>query len=398
MSVQSLREHWTLDPELTFLNHGSFGACPRVVLEAQAELRAHLEENPVRFFVHELEERTAQARAALAGFVGASPEDLGFVRNATSGVNAVLRSLRFEPGDELLITDHGYNACNNTVRFVAERAGASVVVAKLPFPLTSSDEVVDAILAAVTDKTRLALIDHVTSSTGLVLPIHAIVDELHRRGVDTLVDGAHAPGQLDLDVASVGAAYYTANLHKWVCAPKGAAMLWVRSDRQEGLHPATISHGWNSPRPRKRFLEEIDWQGTDDPTSYLCVPTAITHVGSLVDGGWPEVRRRTHALVRQARDTLCAALEVEAPAPDDMVGTMAAVPLPDGAPPTPEGALWWDPLQRRLLEEHRIAVPIPVWPAPPKRLVRISAFLHNEAADYDRLVEALTLELRRGTG
>lgn len=392
-----LRSHWALDPELTFLNHGSFGACPTAVLEAQSALRAEMERDPIRFFVHELEGRIEAARAAVAGFVGASPDDLGFVRNASAGVNAVLRSLRFEAGDELLITDQGYNACNNAARFVAERAGAKVVVAKIPFPLASSDEVVDAITAAVTDRTRLAIVDHVTSPTGLVLPIDAIVDELHRRGVDTLVDGAHAPGQLDLDVAAIGAAYYTANFHKWVCAPKGAAMLWVRPDRQDEIHPAVISHGWSSPRPRKRFLEEIDWQGTDDPTSYLCVPKAIAHVGSLVDGGWSAIRRKNRALALEARDLLAESLDVAPPAPDDMIGAMAALPLPDGAPRAPEGALYFDPLQRILLEEHRVAVPISVWPASPHRLVRVSAFLHNERGDYARLAEALTLALRRGT-
>ena len=198
-----MRHHWLLDPEIRFLNHGSFGACPRAVLERQSELRARLEAEPVRFFVHELEDLLDEARSRVAEFVGARPEDLGFVRNATSGVNAVLRSLSLRPGDELLLTDHGYNACRNVAEFVAERAGARVVVASIPFPLASEDEVVDAVLAATTERTRVALLDHVTSPTGLVLPIATLVRALDERGVDTLVDGAHAPGMLALDLEAL---------------------------------------------------------------------------------------------------------------------------------------------------------------------------------------------------
>lgn len=384
-----MREHWRLDPDVVFLNHGSFGACPEVVLRRQTELREHLEAEPVRFFVHELEERLSRARHRVASFVGARPQDLGFVRNSTTGVNAVLRSLILEPGDELLVTDHGYNACCNVADFVTRRAGARVTVASIPFPLRSEDEVVEAIMAAVTDRTRVALIDHVTSPTGLVLPLERIVPQLDARGVDVLVDGAHAPGMLDLDLSALRPAWYTANFHKWTCAPKGAAMLWARADKQEGLHPATISHGYNSGRARARWLEEIDWQGTDDPTPWLCVPEALDVVGGLVDGGWPEVRAHNRALVLEGRRILCDALGVPEPAPASMLGSLAAVPLwdGDGAPPT--SALYVDPLQSTLFDEHRIEVPIPPWPGPPKRLVRISAHLYNHVQEYRTLADAL---------
>ncbi|MCA9650964.1 MAG: aminotransferase class V-fold PLP-dependent enzyme [Myxococcales bacterium] len=384
-----MRHHWLLDPEIRFLNHGSFGACPRVVLEHQSALRTRLEVEPVRFFVHELPRLLDDARRCVADFVGARPEDLGFVRNATSGVNAVLRSLSLRPGDELLLTDHGYNACRNVAEFVAERAGARVVVASIPFPLASEDEVVDAVLAATTERTRVALLDHVTSPTGLVLPIATLVRALDERGVDTLVDGAHAPGMLALDLEALGAAWYTANFHKHTCAPKGAAMLWAREDKQAGLHPATISHGYNSPRPRKRWLEELDWQGTDDPTPWLCVPQAIASVGALVPGGWPEIRARNRALALRARELLCEALELPPPAPASMIGTLAAVPLWDGDDAPPSSSLYVDPLQVTLMDEERIEVPIPPWPAPPRRLVRITAHLYNELSDYEALAEAL---------
>ncbi len=388
-----MRDRWTLDPSIVFLNHGSFGACPRVVMEAQSALRARIEREPVRFFVHDAEDLTNAARERVAAFVGARPEDLGFVRNATAGVNAVLRSLRFEPGDELLLTDHGYNACANAARFVAERAGAEVVTARVPFPVSSEDEIVEAIVTAASPRTRLALIDHVTSPTGLVFPIQRIVEALAARGVDTMVDGAHAPGMLDLDVAAIGAAYYTANFHKWTCAPKGAAMLWVREDKQAGIHPAVISHGRNSLRERSRFLEMLDWQGTDDPSSYLCVPTAIDAIAGMVDGGWPEVRRRNRALVLEARALLADALGVAPPAPESMIGALAALPLPDGAPERPPGALYGDPLHRTLLDEHHVEVPVFPWPAPPRRLIRVSAYLYNTIEDYQRLADALAHEL-----
>ncbi|MCX4241153.1 aminotransferase class V-fold PLP-dependent enzyme [Paraliomyxa miuraensis] len=384
-----MRHHWLLDPSIAFLNHGSFGACPRVVLEHQTELRTRLESEPVHFFLHELPPMLEQAREAVAAFVGARAEDLGFVRNATSGVNAVLRSLSFEPGDELLVTDHGYNACSNVADFVTRRAGARVAVARLPFPLHSEDEVVEAVLAAVTDRTRVALLDHVTSPTGLVLPLERLLPMLRERGVQTLVDGAHAPGMLELDLTALGATWYTANFHKHTCAPKGAAMLWAREDVQADLHPATISHGYNSKRLRKRWLEEIDWQGTDDPTSWLCVPRAIEFVGSLVEGGWPEIRARNRALVLRGREILCEALDVSAPAPESMIGTLAAVPLWPGEDAPPTSALYADPLQIALFEEDRIEVPIPPWPGPPQRLVRISAHLYNDEAEYRALARAL---------
>jgi isopenicillin-N epimerase len=380
---------WSLDPDVTFLNHGSFGACPVAVLEAQQRLRARLERQPVRFFGRELERLLDDARGALAAFVGAAAEDLAFVPNATTGVNSVLRSLRLRPGDEILVTNHTYNACRTAADYAAGRAGATVAVAHVPFPIHSSDAAVDAILTHVTSRTRLAVVDHVTSPTGLVLPIARLVAELAARGVDALVDGAHAPGMVAIDLERIGAAYYTANCHKWLCAPKGAGFLHVRRDRQVDIRPLAISHGANSPRTdRSRFLLEFDWTGTHDPTPYLCVPEAIRHVGSLLPGGWPAVMARNRALALEARAILGRTLGNAAPAPDDMIGSLVSMPLPDG--PSAVSPLATDPLQEALLDRFAIEVPVFPWPAPPARFIRLSCQLYNARVDYERLATALT--------
>ena len=384
---------WPLDPAIAFLNHGSYGACPAEVLRHQAALRAELEAEPVRFLGRELDGRLDAARAALAAFVGADPDDLAFVTNATGGVNAVLRSLDFAAGDELLTTDHAYGACKNTLDYVARRTGARVVIATVPFPVTSPDEVVATVLAKATPKTRLALLDHITSPTALVLPIEKMVQALAARGIDTLVDGAHGPGMVPLDLSRLGAAYYSGNCHKWLCAPKGTAFLWVRRDRQAAVHPLTISHGATGERPgRTRFRLEFDWTGTSDPTGWLTVPKAIEYVGGLLPGGWPAVMARNRALALEARGLLCAVAGTAPACPDEMIGSIASVRLPESPLKNPT----WrqaDPLQPRLFEGWGIEVPIMRWPGPPHRVIRVSAQLYNHRAQYARLADALAKEL-----
>jgi isopenicillin-N epimerase len=386
---EGLGRHWSLDPNVVFLNHGSFGACPTEVLRHQATLRAELEANPVRFLVRELFERLDVARAALARFVGADPDGLGFVPNATTGVNAVLRSLVFEAGDELLVTTHAYKACANTLDFVAARAGARVVVVEVPFPIAAADVIVERVMAGVTAKTRLALLDHVTSPTAIVLPIERLAPALAARGVETLVDGAHAPGMLPLDLSSLGAAYYAGNCHKWLCSPKGAGFLWVAPHRRGDVRPAIISHGATATWPgRSRYLMEFDWAGTSDPTPFLCVPAALDQMASLVPGGWPEIMATNRALALEGRRLLCAAVGADLPCPDGMIGSIASVPLPHGR--TTE-ILWRKPdaIQQRLYDGWGIEVPVHSWPKAPRRLIRISAQLYNRRDHYVTLAEAL---------
>ncbi len=392
-----MKRHWLIGPSVTFLNHGSFGACPRVVLEVQGELRARMESDTMRFFVRELDPLLDQARAALGGLVGADPDDLAFVPNATAGVNAVVRSFALDAGDDVLTTDHEYNACRNALTHAATVAGARVVVARVPFPVASDEEIVDAIVREVGPRTRLALVDHVTSPTGLVWPIARIVHALEERGVATVVDGAHAPGMVPLDLRAIGASYYTGNCHKWLCAPKGAAFLWARRDRQAGLRPTSISHGFNSPRrDRSQFRLDFDWTGTLDPTAALSVPAAIRFLSGALPGGIEAVMASNRAKALAARSVIAAAFGSALPAPDSMIGSLAAVRLPDSPGEPSKSPLYADALQEALYAEHRIEVPIVPWPAAPHRLVRISAHLYNEPAEYERLVGALRALLAAG--
>lgn len=392
------RDHWLLDASVTFLNHGSFGACPRVVLEAQRALRDRLEAQPISFFIRELEGLAERVRVELGVVLGARPEDLGFVPNTTFGCNAVLSSFPFEPGDEVLITNHGYNAVNNAATRWASARGATVKVAKIPMPVRSPDDVVAAITEAINERTRLLIIDWVTSPTALVLPIAEVCTVAGALGVRTLVDAAHAPGMVRMDLATLGADYVTGNLHKWLCAPKAAAFLWVRRGLQAEVRPAVISHGANSTRAdRSRFQLEFDWTGTGDPTPLLVVPEAIAFLRGLSGGDLDAHMAENRALALAGRKLLADRLGAELPAPDEMIGSMASVPLPDrpasdvSAPPTFVAPV--DPLHDRLIDRHRVEVPIMNWPAADKRLVRISAQRYNTLADYERLADALLTEL-----
>lgn len=384
-----LAQHWRLDPGVVFLNHGSFGACPQVVLDAQTAWRTRLEAEPVKFLARDLEDLQDATRQALAEFLHADAEGLTLVTNATVGVNTVLQNLALRPGDEILVTDHGYAACRNAVDRAAQRLGAKVVVAKIPFPIASSDEVVEALTDVVSDKTRFCLIDHVTSPTALVLPVERIVPWLQARGVDVLVDGAHAPGMLPLDLEALGAAYYTGNGHKWLCGPKGAAFLHVRADKRAGFVPLITSHGAAVDRQdRSRFRLEHDWTGTGDPTPWLTLPAALQYLATLLPGGWPAVMAHNRYLVRQARDLVCAALDVPPPAPDDMLGSLAAIPLPPLHLPDQPPSLF-DPLQDWLWHQHRVEIPVIDWPSPRIRVIRLSAQLYNTVADYQFLADLL---------
>ena len=378
MLGRDMLSHWLLDPGVAFLNHGCFGATPREVLEAQTAWRQRLETHPVELLDRRRRDLLAEPKRAVGAFIGADPDDFGFVTNATGGVNAVLRSLRFKSGDEIVTTDHVYNAVHQTLRYIGRASGARSIQVGVPLPVTGPDQVTDAIAAALTDRTRLVLVDHIGSSTGVVFPVKQIVDLCSSRGIDVLIDGAHAPGMVELDVAGLGAAYYTGNLHKWVCAPKGAAFLWVRPDRQWGVHPNTISHFLDDG-----LAEEFQWQGTRDITAWLCAPDAIDFMRQF---GWDEVRRHNHELALWAQGMLSRRWQVPASTPADgsMLGSMSTLPLPGGLR---ERFADITALQQRLYDLDRIEVPIIEWND--RWWVRVSCQVYNEREQYERLGEAV---------
>lgn len=409
-----LAVHWSLDPDVVFLNHGSFGATPRAVREAQRRWQDTFEAEPVRFVVKELEPALARARDALSPLLACRPDDWAFVANATTAVNCVARSLRLNPGDEVVSSTHEYNACANAIRWACDRAGAKVVNVEWPFPVADESELVAPLLAAITPRTRLVLLSAVTSPTGFITPYERLVREIQGRGVDVLLDAAHGPGFIELDLGTLAPAYATGNFHKWLCAPKGSAFLYVRPDRQAATDPAVISHGFNTTRTdASRFRVQFDYWGTEDPSRYLATPDAVQAVPSFLPPApgdaaprdrWRRVINQNRALARRGREILLAALGTPPPVPESMLGSMAAVMLPAHARELAERlarrpTAYHDALQDELIARHRIQVPILRSPTDPtKRWVRISAQLYNSAEQYEYLARAITQELARERG
>lgn len=382
------RELWGLNPDVDFLNHGSFGATPTRVLDAQRQWTLRLERDPIEFLGPErtLLPRIDAVRGVVGKLVNAPAKDLVMVRNATDGVNAVVQSFPFRAGDEVVITSHGYNACNNAVRYAAGRWGASVVVADVPFPLSGPTDVIDAIARVLTDRTRLVLVDHVTSPTGLVFPIEQICELCHSRGIRVMVDGAHGPGMVQVDLQKTGADYYTANHHKWLCGPKTSAFLFVNPQWQSEVHPTTISHGANTDRyGETRFQAEFNWVGTFDPTPILVVPDAIDFISTLLPGGLCELMIHNRELVVAGRRRLLDRLGIATPAPESMLGSLAAILVPN---PRNRSAAEMEMLKTRLFTEFRIEVPI--FPLGSQNAcLRISAQIYNDLEQYERLADAL---------
>lgn len=377
----AVRHEWTLDPDFLTVNHGSFGATPRVVLAAQAEWRRQMEAQPTRFMGQVLPAALRTAAERLAAFLGAGGEDISFLDNATTGCNAVLRSLDLQPDDEVMVLSHGYGAVRNTVRYVTGRAGARMTEAELPFPNPDAAGIVAAVGAALTARTRLAVIDHITSASAMVVPLGEIVATCHAAGVPVLVDGAHAPAQIALDLTALDADWYTGNCHKWLCAPKGSAFLWTRPDRQAGLHPTVISHGFG-----KGYLAEFDWTGTRDPSPFLCVPTAIDFHARL---GGARLRARNTALAAEAASLLARRLNSEVGVTGDLAAAMGLVRLPVSGP---AGDAEARALRGQLMDAGTDA---PVHALAGSLWLRLSAFAYNEIDDYARLGELVAAVVRR---
>ncbi|MDB5295708.1 MAG: Aminotransferase, partial [Phycisphaerales bacterium] len=378
-----LRSHWQLAPGVTFLNHGSFGAVPRAVAAAQDGWRRRVEAEPVEMLGRRWPALVAAAREPVAAFLGVAPSDLGFVSNATEGVNCVLRSLALSSDDELLTTTHVYHAVRQAMKFVCARSGATYREVDVPLPVGPADDVTRAVVAGLRPNTRLLVVDHVTSPTAVVFPVGAIADACAARGVDLLVDGAHAPGMLPLDLAALGrrgVTHYAGNLHKWCCGPKGAAFVWARDDRRAAVHPLVTSH-WAG----EGFEAEFHWQGTRDHSNWLAAGAALDFMGQW--GGWDRVRGHNHRMAAWAHAMLCDRFGVEPLTPTDgsMLGSMATVRLPARLADLTDADQ--AALQQSLYTDHRIEVPLVAWGG--GRFLRVSCQVYNEPAEYERLADVV---------
>jgi isopenicillin-N epimerase len=380
---KAVRHEWAIDWDFLTVNHGSFGATPKVVLAAQDKWRQRLEAQTTRFMTERnLTPMLRTAAERLARFLGVAGKDLAFVVNATQGCNAVLRSLRLAAGDEIAVLSHGYGAVRNTVRYVTERAGGRMVEAVVPFPRPHPDAIVANLQAVLTPRTRLAVLDHITSGSALVLPLRRMVEACHAADVPVLVDGAHGPGQIALDLTALNADWYAGNCHKWLNAPKGSAFLHARPDRQEDLHPVTISHGYN-----QGFLAEFDWTGTCDPTAWLCVPDALDFHERLGGAG---MRARNIALAAEGATLLAGRLGTETGAGNELSGSMGVVRLPLSGELTAERA---QALRRTFLDA---GTDVPIHVQADAAWMRISAAAYNELEDYAKLADIATQVVAKG--
>lgn len=374
----SLRDLFLLNPNVVFLNHGSFGACPKPVFDAYQRWQRELERQPVEFLGRRFNDLMREARSTLADFVGADADEITYVTNATVGLNTVARSLDLRPGDEVLSTDHEYGALDRTWRFLCEKSGAKYVRQPIHVPITNADEVIEAVWAGVTDRTQVLFISHITSPTAIILPVRELIARARERNIITIIDGAHAVGQIDLNLHELGADFYSSNCHKWLMAPKGSAFLYARRDVQHLVEPLVVSWGWQSERPgASRFIDEQEWQGTRDIAAYLSVPAAIQF---FRDHDWLQVRQQCHELVRYAREQATALTGLPPLTPDHPAwfSQLSALPLPPCD---------LDALKRRLYDEHRIEIPVIRWND--RHFVRISIQGYNTQSDVDALLDAL---------
>ncbi len=404
--------HWAHDPSIVFLNHGSFGGTPRIVMEAQRTWRDRMERELVKWFVEEHWQAIDQARRALGMFLNCPWDSIAPIPNATQAVATVFANTKLSPGDEVLVTSHEYPACQNNARWWAGKQGATVVVADIPFPIRVAQDAIDAIMARVSPRTKLVMLSHITSSSGLVLPVETIVPELERRGIRTLIDGAHAPGMVRVNLGTLGASYYTANCHKWLCSPKGSAFLYVRPDLQPGFRPLALSNDAEKPKHgRAQFLTEFEYVGTNDMTAFYSIPDAIRVMGAMVAGApetgdasdgtstsWRALMRHNRDLCLRGRDVICKRLNIAPPAPDEMIASICTMILPPH-PPTLRDKLsqrptkYHDALWDTLLEKWRIQVPIWTVAATGHRTCRIATQVYNTLEQYEYLAEALASEL-----
>ena len=389
----NLARHFLLRDDVVFLNHGSFGACPRPVFETYQGWQLELERQPVAFLGRDLTERMRVPRVALSAFLGTTSENIVGLVNATEGLNIVAQSLDLREGDEILTTDHEYSALEKTWAYVARRTGAKIVTVKVPMPFVSEAAFTDTLLAAMTDRTRVLFLSHITSPTAVVFPIERPIAEARKRGIWTVIDGAHTPGHIPLNLDAMGVDFYSGNCHKWLMTPKGSAFLYVRPELQGMINPLVISHGWtaDSKQPDAKgafgnspFIDELEMQGTRDPAAWLTVPAAIEF---RKQHDWTSVAADCRVLAQDTARRL-QALTGLAPlsTPEFCAPQMVAMPIPDTD--TAE-------LAKQLMARYAIEIPVFKWQN--HSIVRVSVQGYNSKAQMDILIEALTelLDLQR---
>lgn len=378
LPLPHLAADFLLRPGTAFLNHGSFGACPRPVFDTYQSWQRELESQPVQFLGRRLSDLLAEARHSLAGYLNVAAADVVFVPNATFGVNIVARSLNLQPGDEVLGSSHEYGAAERAWRFVCQKRGGCYISQPLPWPIRDRLEVVEQFWAGVNERTRVIFLSHITSPTALILPVAEICRRARAAGILTVIDGAHAPGQIELDLAALGADFYTGNCHKWLCAPKGSGFLYARPEHQPLLEPLVVSWGWESLNPgASPFLDYFQWLGTDDPSAYLSVPAAIDYQRQH---DWPRVRAACRRLAAETRARLQALTGLPELCPDEEQWwqQMVAAALP------PCDVL---ALGQRLWTEFQVEVPVFEWQGQP--LIRVSIQAYNQPEHVDRLLAGL---------
>ncbi|PKP17345.1 MAG: aminotransferase [Bacteroidetes bacterium HGW-Bacteroidetes-22] len=380
--------NWNLDPSVIYLNHGAFGACPLEIINEQRHWQQRLESSPLRFILREIDEKLYESKHALSRFIDTDTDGLALVPNATHGVNTILKSLDFKPGDEVLITNHIYPACRNVLFYILETKGIKIKEIELPLGEINSQLIINSVMEAVTPATRLVMLDHVTSPTALVFPVTEIVKELNRRGIESLIDGAHAPGSIPLSIKTINPTYYTGNCHKWMCLPKNCGFLWVREEARSKVVPLAISHAWGK---ETSFEKKFHWQGTADWSAALTLPYAIRFFEKQMPGGWGEWMERNHQMTIEARGVICNYLGLKPICSISMLASMAVIPIAAKADPINLGYNTIDRIQEQLYQKYNIEVPLFQWTGAHQLLLRISSQQYNTLSQFHYLAESLDL-------
>lgn len=380
-------KHWNLDPSILFLNHGSFGATPIKVLEQQQHFQKQLESQPLRFFMRELPELHRETLQKLGSFLQCDPQDLVYVKNATEGVNTVLSSIPWQKNDRVLITNHIYQACKNALLVYAQRYGFEIDEVEVSYPCQNEDEILQSVLSGITKRTRLILIDHISSPTALQFPIEKIARSIEGSRVELLVDGAHAPGMIPIHPSETGAQYYTGNCHKWLCAPKGAAFLWVEPKCQEYINPLNISM---INVKTQSFQDRFYWGGTQDISSFLSISKAIDCIPEIFGGSWEAIMEHNYQMSRKVAQMLSEMLGQPIPIGEEMKINMCSIPIPKLGRALQPGE--FDPIQEKLYSEYKIEIPIINWGRTNQRFIRYSCFLYNSLEQYEYLGGVLERE------